>query len=133
MDYGSRQLALRIHDLFNEKVSTLTVTVTLTLTLNLTVIRYRHVVNNRTKCVYLGKMPTEERIRFSMWTSNDYLPGHRFRVRVDLILVLTLILILILILTGFKRVGWEAAKKYHAKYESITGTDDKVRVIIKHT
>ena len=33
-----------------------------------------------------------------------------------------------LILTGFKRVGWEAAKKYHETYESITDTNDKVRM-----
>ena len=81
-------MALRIHDFFNEKVNTLTfLTLTLTLTLNLIVIRYRHVVNNNTKCAYLGKMPTDERIRLSMWTSNDYLPGDRFKVMVDFIFI----------------------------------------------
>ena len=73
-------MTLRIHDFFHEKVNTLTLTLTLALTLNLIVIRYRHVVNNNTKCTYLGKMPTDERIRFSMWTSNDYLPGDKFNV-----------------------------------------------------
>ena len=58
-----------------------------------------------------------------MWTSNDYLPGHRFRVRIDII---RLVPTLFLILTGFDRVGWTGAKKLHDEYESKVSAEEKV-------
>ena len=66
--------------MFDEKVwvrlAYVIIRVTLTLTLT-TVYRYRHLTGRNTKCKFLGKMSTEERIRFAMWTGNDYLPGGR--------------------------------------------------------
>ena len=39
--------------------------------------KYRHVINNRTKETFMEKMKIPERIRFTMWTSNDYLTGFK--------------------------------------------------------
>ena len=63
--------------------------------------KYRHVLANKTKSRYLGKMPIPERIRFAMWTSNDYLPG-------------------------FTGVGWETAKTLHRGYEKLKDKDAQV-------
>ena len=46
-------------------------------------------------------MSVDERIRFSMLTSNDYLPGLR-------------------------GVGWETAKKLHSDYERLADADAQV-------
>ena len=51
--------------------------------------------------LYLCKMSTSERIRFAMWTSNDFLPG-------------------------LKNVGWVTAKQFHREYESLKDEDEKV-------
>ena len=63
--------------------------------------KYRHVVGNRTKDPFLGKMPTAERITFAMWRCNDYLPG-------------------------LKGVGWKTARAQHEAYKKISGEDEKV-------
>ena len=63
--------------------------------------KYRNVVGNNTKSRFLGDMSTDERIRFTMWTSNDYLPGIR-------------------------GVGWQGAKRLHSDYEKILDADEKV-------
>ena len=59
--------------------------------------KYRHVINKG----YLGKMRTSERIRFAMWTSNDFLPG-------------------------LQKVGWKTANEFHRAYENLQGQDVKV-------
>lgn len=63
--------------------------------------RYRHVANNRTKSAFLGKMKTKERILFSMWRCNDYLPG-------------------------LKGVGWKTAVAHHEAYKKLQDGDEKV-------
>ena len=63
--------------------------------------KYRHVLGNKTNAKFMGDMTIAERIRFSMLTSNDYLPGLR-------------------------GVGWETVKRLHATYERFVDADSKV-------
>ena len=63
--------------------------------------KYRHVIGNKTKVPFLGKMDTRERILFTMWRCNDYLPG-------------------------LKGVGWKTARTLHENYKKLRDDDEKV-------